>query len=685
MSEQRLLDLWLPPAGAGEPLACLATSFTFDTDFFRDDCLGRFLGMRASIGESAVGELAQINELEERLAQVTVTAIVDRSATVDSRNLRWDLLPVSQPKGLLHSKTALVVWESAARVIIGSANLTPAGYRYQRELAIALDLAPDTVVPRPFWDSYLDEWLRLIDLIPDDVTDPGPKARALAARQLAAGLLDEIGPPSTLSNARIALAPSRPGESALEHVKSALVGNKPRMVTALSPFWDADDQGEYDAVRAITSLLASTGNAAAEFMVPLVTSTTGGLVHAPRDLPDRMPRSGIGASLWGVDAGGSTLSSGEGERRRLHAKALVLQSDTWVTVMMGSSNMTTAGLGLSPAHGHVELNIILGAPLPSDYANRLLEMLPDSLELDPGSTEHAPQEPDEDEPLTACLPAAFLSATLLHSSVGWQLLLALSVTDLPSDWAVSTPSGRQILSSTAKLEDAVVTVHLPSDEDLPQGLLVSWADSKGEWHKADWVINVSDPSTLPVDERLRAIPVDLIVQALASRSLDPAQAIERLLDHLSNPESGSHEDYSPLDPLRRFDDSRALLRRMQTYGRALDQLTIHLSRPAPTASSLSWRLTGLISPSRLAEGWAEQYERDELPLDMAHFLFSELHLAVSRIDWSAVTAGLSPAATEDARALMRDRIETAAAKLPALPAGHALAAYVKQARSFDGS
>lgn len=685
MNEQRLLDLWLPPSGAGEPLACLATSFTFDTDFFRDDCLGRFLGMRASIGESTVGELAQINELEERLAQVTVTAIVDRSATIDSRNLRWDLLPVVHPKGLLHSKTALLVWESAARVIIGSANLTPAGYRYQRELAIAFDLLPGTVIPRSFWDSYLDEWQRLIDLIPDDVTTPGPKARARDAWLAAQSLVQAIDPPANLANARVALAPSRPGESALEHVEGALSGRKPRLVTALSPFWDEQDQGKHDAIRAVTSLLASTGPAHAEFMVPLVTSPGGQLVQAPADLHERMSRPGIDATLWGVDAGGSTLDSGAGERRRLHAKALVLQSDTWVTVMMGSSNMTAAGLGLSPHHGHVELNVVLGAPLASDYGKQLLEMLPDSLELDPGSADHAPSQADDDEPITAALPAAFESATLVRSATGWQLLLAISPTDLPAEWDISTPTGGDLLRSGDGPFDAVTSIDLAQGEDLPQGLVVRWADTADGLHKADWVVNVADPSTLPLDQRLRSIPVDLIVQALASRSLDPAQAIERLLDSLSQPGSRAPDAYSPLDPLRRFDDSRALLRRIQTYGRALDQLTAQLSRPAPTASSLSWRLTGLVSPARLAEGWAEQCAQGELPPEMAHFLFAELRLAVSRVDWTQVTAGLPTSSSVDALAVMDDRMRAAAARLPALRDDHGLNAYLKHASGNDGS
>ena len=35
----KLLDAWIPPEKSGEPIGCLATSFTFDNEFFEDECL----------------------------------------------------------------------------------------------------------------------------------------------------------------------------------------------------------------------------------------------------------------------------------------------------------------------------------------------------------------------------------------------------------------------------------------------------------------------------------------------------------------------------------------------------------------------------------------------------------------------------------------------------------------------
>ena len=50
----RLLDLWLPPDGAGRALGCLATTFTFDAEFFEQQCVGRFLGLDTRPGEAAL-------------------------------------------------------------------------------------------------------------------------------------------------------------------------------------------------------------------------------------------------------------------------------------------------------------------------------------------------------------------------------------------------------------------------------------------------------------------------------------------------------------------------------------------------------------------------------------------------------------------------------------------------------
>src|SRR3546814_5771676 len=78
---------------------------------------------------------------EDRLSEAQISVLVDRSCVPDKRNLRWDLLPVALGRGrLLHAKVAVLMWERHTRVLLGSANLTSAGYRRQIETVTAFDV-----------------------------------------------------------------------------------------------------------------------------------------------------------------------------------------------------------------------------------------------------------------------------------------------------------------------------------------------------------------------------------------------------------------------------------------------------------------------------------------------------------------------------------------------------------------
>lgn len=66
----KALDLWTAPPEAGEPLVCVASSFTFDATFFETECVGRFLRMDNHPAESDA--VAYLIEREEKLAATKV-------------------------------------------------------------------------------------------------------------------------------------------------------------------------------------------------------------------------------------------------------------------------------------------------------------------------------------------------------------------------------------------------------------------------------------------------------------------------------------------------------------------------------------------------------------------------------------------------------------------------------------
>src|SRR5207237_407991 len=68
-SERRLLEAWEPPDGAGEPIGCVATTFTFDPGFFEEHCLSRFLQLETDPREDSA---AYLIEREEKLGHQCV-------------------------------------------------------------------------------------------------------------------------------------------------------------------------------------------------------------------------------------------------------------------------------------------------------------------------------------------------------------------------------------------------------------------------------------------------------------------------------------------------------------------------------------------------------------------------------------------------------------------------------------
>jgi len=141
----RLLDMWSGEEEFGRPLGCVTTSFTFDAELFEEQCLARFLSIQSSPNETA---MAYLVEREEKLSQCFACVLVDSAHAAPDRSLRWNLLPVTLPRGgVLHAKLTLLVWENCIRVLIGSANLSESGYRRNQEVVAVLDFGQQDRLP----------------------------------------------------------------------------------------------------------------------------------------------------------------------------------------------------------------------------------------------------------------------------------------------------------------------------------------------------------------------------------------------------------------------------------------------------------------------------------------------------------------------------------------------------------
>jgi hypothetical protein len=616
MSDVRLLDHWSAPDGAGAPLACLATSFTFDTDFFTQDCLSRFLSLSTIAAEGDhISSIAAVLEEEDRLSETQVTVLIDRSSPPDKRNLRWDLLPVAAPGGLLHAKTAVLVWERHCRIVLGSANLTPAGYRRQVEIALALDLDENCQVPRQVCDDLVAELRRVVGAA-GGPQDTGPKARAQRTLDLLAERVARLPLPDHHAGPlRLAVAPSRPGTSPLTRLADVWQGGPPSRATILSPFWDGGVPAT--SIAAVRKLLADDADLTLLVGIDPVSNRLQG--------PPTLARQG--ARIQAYPQRGD-------EARRLHAKLILLENDSWVAALVGSSNATTFGLGLHRHKGHHELNLWLGCPAASPEAKalRALAVPGRPVELDGQVWDEGV---DEDETAGPQLPAGFLDCLVEPGPPGCALL-TLDPARLPATWRITHPTGAPVLDDEAWRaagSTAQITAVLPNGA-LPAYLTVHWIlDS--EQCQAALTANIADRTTLPPPAELADLPVEILLAALASTRPLP-HALEQALRRRNDRGPASDAE---LDPLRRFDSSGLLLQRTRRHSLALWRLQERLGRPTTSLDALHWRLYGAFGPVAIADGLVNAPERDAITGER-HFLLAELALTVRAVDWQAATARL---------------------------------------------
>src|SRR5437867_6758849 len=121
----------------GDPVACIATTYTFDGAFFEADLLPRFLGLRFDNTER---EASFLIEREQALGTARACVLVDHTcADAKQTTLRWDQIPVRVPGGAQHAKIVVLAWERWLRLIVSSANITKTGYRTNREVAGVFD------------------------------------------------------------------------------------------------------------------------------------------------------------------------------------------------------------------------------------------------------------------------------------------------------------------------------------------------------------------------------------------------------------------------------------------------------------------------------------------------------------------------------------------------------------------
>jgi len=652
----KLLDAWAPPENAGSPIGCLATTFTFSSVFFEEECLGRFLGLESDPNED--GPLYLV-EREEKLSGVQcAAALVDQHHCKGSRSLRWDLVPVRPPRGLLHAKVCLLYWAECVRVIISSANLTKDGYRRNQEVFGKVDYYPTGHAPLALLRGVV-EFLRTVEgyARTPNTAPPPPLVRVTGLLDRVGDTLDAWNPDEKqLGRKDLRVHPVFSGPempSVFETLDDLWPGaSPPTDASVVSPFFDPAE-GPNKPARQLWRRLRRRGKATVEFHTTAEEIPGQGsyLVHAPASLEtaESSTRSEVSTDFYRVELEPD---------RRLHAKSIWLQDDRWVLYMIGSSNFTSAGLGLG-LRVNLEANIAycVDARRNAQAADALGHAFPESSWLDPaqGLRWQPRRDEGEDAPGDAIpLPPAFADATYgVSVEEGASITLRFAgVPPPPAGWKLIREDDESEFFSAEKWEREgrapEVTLTWPRDRP-PYGFSVTWEGCHGA---AWWPVNIAETGSLPPPDELRDLHLEALIHILSS-----ARPLHRVLGgylRKRKPEPETGDRGGPeIDPHKRVDTSTFLLQRTRRVSRALNALRERLERPVATEQSLDWRLRGPVGVRAVARALRKEARSEE----ERAFLLSELALELNRVRPRSVPGYLDPARVEKAIRLVIEELK----------------------------
>lgn len=634
----KLLDAWVSPRTAGQPVGCIATSYTFSPELFEEECLSRFCQLESDPQQDGI---AYILEREEKMAQLQcAAALVDQHHCIGARNLRWDMLCIRPQRGILHAKVSLLVWTEVVRLIVSSANLTEDGYRRNREVFGVLDWRRGEETPSACLGEFLDYLATIVALWRPGSGLDGPAARCLAllrhTEELVAGWEAEAPRPGRrpVQVSPVLAGPGR--QDALSRLGELLPSSRPPdEARVCSPFFDPPGAGNAPA-QALWGRLRLRGRARVEFRVEATEDGGTGafLLQAPQSLLSQQPpgRPVSTTVTRAVESRRSAETPSDGADtvadmlRPLHAKAMWLANDEAVVYMAGSSNFTSAGLGIGrtvnleanlayavdglrhpEARRHLEESFPPGRPFPRDAELRWQEEV---------------QGEESAEPEYLPLPPAFGAAIYECNPSGRPRIRFIFDDTPPAGFAVLGESDGPLFLSPGDLTGDGPPWEICkawAEKQPPMGFWVTWQDAVG---RAWWPVNVASARCLPPPEELHCLPLEVLIEILTS-----ARPMHRILaGHIARRHNCVPHDAPLVDPHKKVDTARFLLQRTRRVSWALTALRRRLQRPTPTRECLDWRLRGPVGVVAVAEA----LQREARSADERRFLLAELLLELHR-------------------------------------------------------
>jgi hypothetical protein len=620
----KILDAWEPPTESGDPVGCVATTFTFSPAFFEEECLGRFVRLETTPSDGAVYLL----EREEKLANLTcAAALVDQHHARGMRSLRWDLLSARVPGAILHAKVSLLFWSRHARLLVASANLTEDGYRRNHEVFGVLDYFDGGDASLAVLHSVVDFLRRAAAFAAPNRANPGPGLarwdRLLQRVLQSTRQWGSMRPSRSLATPRIFAVTTGPKRaSTFETIRENWPDSAPPAEAfVVSPFFDPPEATNIPA-RMLWGLLQQRGAASIQFGVTAedLPDGKGIMLHAPEALRKAQP---TGRNDVETFFGRLILEDG----RPLHAKCLWLQNRQWVLYQIGSSNFTTGGLGFGKAP-NLEANLAYVCFKRNKRALRaLVQAWLDSEDAPPDALflrEQLDDREDAPGPGEILLPPEFGEATFASDSALRHHLELTFQGRPPGGWKLLLEDKEAVFYDEAlwRSNGRPSRVGLRWRPDRPPSALrVKWRGSEG---MAWWPINARDAASLPPPTELRTLSLSALIEILTS-----ARPLHQVMSRLLERRRDSATDNTPpqLDPHKRVDTSEFLLQRTRRISWALSALRERLDQPAPSREALNWRLRGPCGVMALVDA----INREDRPEQERSFLLAEIAVELARV------------------------------------------------------
>ena len=635
-----MLELWRPPHDAGEPIGCLASTYTFAPELFDEQCLARFLKIESEPNRE---DLAFLLERESRLGSIYAGVLVDYTQAGVEHSLRWYVLPVRIPKGKQHAKISLLAWTRHVRIVVASANLTEAGYRTNHEVAGAIDLGPEGADGATL-NQAVAFFRSLLQFVPGSAQRPREVTRA---EEFLDRVLTHVGAWNRArqqGKARQQLVFTLPSASEGQARRGSLDeavracrkrGGSPVQARIASPFFDMNEDTSHVAA-SLCKLMARGGRRDLRIAVPAIRDGEEGAVPrlaAPIALlrtPPRYRGTVAVEILPDLDA--------DKNRRPWHAKMLGLATGGYTALMIGSSNFTCAGMGIGPSY-NTEANLLTIVERV-DYgraAGKLESVWPEMESVrDPQSAEWLgaqPENEEEEQTPESLLPKGFLAATYRAGDVR-QIVLRFDPKHLPEEWRIDAcgHDAQELLTAAFWREGgSSPSVELDwTPVQPPEKLRIQWSG-----HAAFLPLNVEDASKLPPPPQLEHMSADNMLWILAAA--DPSAAVRawarsREPSDTFDPELDSAGPVD-LDPLQRHDLQATFLHRIRRRARVLAQLRANLQRPVWGRQALEWRLRGLIGIAPLADRLVGDFLNADGAADEALLMLADFLIVLREVDY----------------------------------------------------